>query len=247
MTSHVTDPESGNFSGYAVPGGRYRAHRLRGPAYFVILGIWVLVLVLAMMALSILATQVSRSPTRYVCPPDCGSPPTGLPVATNPRFFAADGSFSVSYPPPDTAYTVTKDPTGITAEWNGGDGGTLRLFSEPARGRDARQVAKDLLLDKFPDVVTAYELPNAILGYQPGYGEVADDWPKGIVGNGTRLRIILVVAIKNGLALVAGAVGPFRQFGPDFGPGPPSAANLAIAQDMGKYVNSFMWRGDPLR
>ena len=116
MSSHVTDPESGNFSGYAVPRGRYRAHRLRGPAYFVILGIWILVLVLAMMALSILATQVSQSPTRYVCPPDCGSPPTGLPVATNPRFFAADGSFSVSYPSPDTAYMVTKEPSGITAE-----------------------------------------------------------------------------------------------------------------------------------
>ena len=179
MSSHVTDPESGNFSGYAVPTGRYRAHRMRGPAYFAILGVWVVVLVSAMMALSVLATQISQSPTRYVCPPDCGRPPTGLPVATNPRFFALDGSFSVSYPAPETAYTVTKDPTGITADWNAGDGGTLRLFSEPARGRDARQVAKDLLREKFPDAVAAYELPNAILGYQPGYGEVADDWPKG--------------------------------------------------------------------
>ncbi|HEY5150954.1 MAG TPA: hypothetical protein VIJ23_14280 [Mycobacterium sp.] len=247
MTSHVTDPESGNFSGYAVPSGRYRAHRLRGPAYFAILGVWVVVLVSAMMALSILATQISQSPARYVCPPDCGGPPTGLPVATNPRFLAADGSFSVSYPAGETAYTVTKDPTGITADWNAGDGGTLRLFSQPARGRDGRQVAKDLLLEKFPDSVTAYELPNAILGYQPGYGEVADDWPKGTVADAKHLRIIMVVAVKNDLALVAGAVGPFHQFGPDFGPGPPSAANLAIAQDMGKYVNSFTWRGDQPR
>lgn len=247
MSSHVTDPESGNFSGYAVPTGRYRAHRMRGPAYIAILGVWVVLLVSAMMALSVLATQISQSPTRYVCPPDCGRPPTGLPVATNPRFFAADGSFSVSYPAAETAYTVTKDPTGITADWNAGDGGTLRLFSEPARGRDARQVAKDLLRDKFPDSVTAYELPNAILGYQPGYGEVADDWPKGTVTDAKHLRIIMVVAVKNDLALVAGAAGPFHQFGPDFGPGPPSAANLVIAQDMGKYVNSFTWQGDPPR
>ena len=95
--------------------------------------------------------------------------------------------------------------------------------------------------------MTAYELPNAILGYQPGYGEVADDWPKGTVTDAKHLRIIMVVAVKNDLALVAGAVGPFHQFGPDFGPGPPSAANLVIAQDMGKYVNSFMWRGDQPR
>lgn len=247
MSSHVTDPESGNFSGYAVPTGRYRAHRMRGPAYIAILGVWVVLLVSAMMALSVLATQISQSPTRYVCPPDCGRPPTGLPVATNPRFFAADGSFSVSYPAAETAYTVTKDPTGITADWNAGDGGTLRLFSEPARGRDARQVAKDLLRDKFPDSVTAYELPNAILGYQPGYGEVADDWPKGTSADADHLRIIIVVAVKNDLALVAGAVGPFHRFEPDFGPGPPSPANLQVAQDLGKYVNSFSWRGDPPR
>jgi hypothetical protein len=247
MSSHVTASESGDFSSYAVPKGRYRAHRLRGPAYFAILGVWLVVLVSAMMALSVLVTQISQSPSRYVCPPDCGRPPTGLPVATNPRFFAVDGSFSVSYPAPETAYTVTKDPTGITADWNAGDGGTLRLFSEPAQGRDARQVAKDSLRDKFPDAVTAYELPNAILGYQPGYGEVADDWPEGTVTDAEHLRIIMVVAVKNDLALIAGAVGPFRQFGPDFGPGPPSAANLGIAQDMGKYVNSFMWRGDAPR
>lgn len=246
MSVDVEGPQE-SFSGYAVPRGRYRARRLRGPAYIATVGTWVIVLVLAMMALSVLSTRVSSGPTRYICPPDCGGPPTGLPVATNPRFFAPDGSFSVSYPAPETAYTVTKDPTGITADWNGGDGGTLRLFSEPARGRDAKQVADDLLADKFPDAVKAYELPNAILGYQPGYGEVADDWPKGTVTDADHLRIILIVAVKNDLALVAGAVGPFHQFGPDFGPGPPSAANLQIAQDMGKYVNSFTWRGDPPR
>ncbi|WP_328362633.1 hypothetical protein OG976_12640 [Mycobacterium sp. NBC_00419] len=245
--TEVTESDEEAFSGYAVPPGRYRAHRLRGPAYFATVGTWVILLVLAMMALSILTTRISRGPARYICPPDCGRPPTGLPVATNPRFVAADGSFAVSYPGPDSAYVVTKDPTGVTADWNGGDGGTLRLFSEPARGRDARRVADDLLAEKFPDAVTAYELPNAILGYQPGYGEVADDWPKGTSSDSDHLRIILVVAVKDDLALVAGAIGPFHQFGPDFGPGPPSAANLQIAQDMGKYVNSFIWRGDPPR
>ncbi len=143
---------------------------------------------------------------------------------------------------------MTIEPNGgVRAELNVGDGGTLRLFSEPAKGRHARQVANDLLNQIFPDAVTSYELPNAILGYQPGgYGEVADDWPKGTAIDSQHQRIIIIVAVKNDLALVAGAVGPFHQFGPpDDGPGPPSAANLDIAKDMGKYVNSFMWRGDP--
>jgi hypothetical protein len=47
--------------------------------------------------------------------------------------------------------------------------------------------------------------------------------------------------------LVAAAVGPYHAFGPDFGFGKPSGANTQIALDMGKYVNSFSWRGDPPR
>ncbi len=239
--------DADSFTGYAVPGRRYRARKQRGPGYFVTLGIWVVVLVVAMMALSVVATRLVESPVKYQCPPDCGRPPTGLPVATNPRFFAPDGSFSVSYPAPGAAYDVKTDDTGVTAELNVGDGGTLRLFSQPALGRDAATVAADVLGELYPDAERSYELPNAILGYEPGYGEVADDWPKGTATDDDHLRILIIVAVKNDLALIAGAVGPFHQFGPDDGPGPPSPANLFIAKDMGKYVNSFMWRGDPPR
>jgi hypothetical protein len=239
--------DAGSFAGYAVPAGNYRARKQRGPGYAVTVGIWVAVIVAVMMALSVVATRITPATIKYHCPPDCGRPPNGLPVSTNPRFFAADGSFSVSYPAPGTAYDVTTEPNGVRAVLNIGDGGTLRLFSQPAQGRDARKVAADLLGQMFPDAVKAYELPNAILGYEPGYGEVADDWSKGTSTGSQHLRIVIVVAVKNDLALVAGAVGPFHQFGPEDGPGPPSPANLDIAKDMGKYVNSFMWRGDPPR
>ncbi len=247
----MTDPkievaQSNSFEGYAVPPGRYSARRVRDPKYFATLGIWVLVLLAGMMILALVDNQVTDVPTRYVCPPDCGRPPTGLPVATNPRFTAPGGEFSVSYPAPGAAYTVTTQPNGVIAQWNAGDGGTLRLFSQPAQGRNAKEIAEGLLQDGFPDAQTAYELPNATVGFRSGYGEVADFQPLG-AANTNRTRIIVIVAIKNDLALVAAAAGPFREFTPSFGPGPPSPANLQIAQDMGKYVNSFAWRGDPPR
>jgi len=105
----------------------------------------------------------------------------------------------------------------------------------------------DLIKQKFPDAKIAYEIPNAMVGYQPGYGEVADSWPSGTSNSYIRIRTVLLVAVKNDLALVAGAVGPYHAFGPDFGPGLPSGVNLQLAQDMGKYVNSFSWQGDPPR
>lgn len=215
----------------------------RRPRYFITLGVWVVGLVIALLVLTFIDTRVVDVPV-YVCPPDCGRPPTGLPVAVNPRFVAPDGSFSVSYPAPGSAYTVDLQPDGVTAQLTIGDGGTLRLFSTPAAGRDARQVVEQTMADTFPDAVVAYELPNAAVGYHPGYGVVADFLAEK---RAAPIRVILIAAVKNDLALVAAADGPFKQFGPGSGPGMPSPANLQLAQDMGKYVDSFSWRGDAPR
>lgn len=215
----------------------------RSPKYYVVLGLWITGLLTAMLAITLVNQTVDDTPV-YLCPPDCGRPPTGIPVSTNPRFTAPGGEFSVSYPAPGAAYTVTTDDTGVTAEWTAGDGGTLRLFGTPSADRDARTVVQDVIAEAFPDAVVAYELPNATVGYELGYGVTADFAP---ANRSDPLRVIVIAAVKNDLALVAVAEGPFRQFRPGFGPGPPSPANLQIAQDMGKYVDSFSWRGDPPR
>ena len=212
----------------------------RSRKYYVTLGLWVLGLMGALLILNVIDTRVADAPV-YSCPPDCGRPPTALPVSTNPKFTAPGGEFSVSYPAPGAAYEVTTQDNGVTAKWLLGDGGTLRLFSQPAAGRDATAVVEQVLADAFPDSVVSYELPNATLGYHNGYGVVAD-FP---VPAGEPLRVIAIAAVKNDLALVALAEGPFRQFTQEYGPGPPSPANVQIAQDMGKYVDSFSWRGDP--
>ena len=123
----------------------------------------------------------------------------------------------------------------------------MQLFSRPAQGRSAEEIAVELVDETFPDTKTAYEIPNTMVGYQPGYGLAADLWPQGAMSSSSRMRIIVMVAVKNDVALIAGAVGPYRAFGPDFGSGKPSAASLQLALDMGKYVNSFSWRGDPPR
>jgi len=217
--------------------------RPRGARYFVVLGLWIVGLVIALLVLTFIDIRVVDTPM-YVCPPDCGGPPTGIPVATNPRYVSPDGAFAVSYPAPGAAYTVTTDDTGVTANWTAGDGGTLRLFGVPAGGREARQVVKQVMADAFPDAVVAYELPNATVGYHPGYGVTADFLAER---RAAPVRVIVIGAVKNGLALVAAADGPFMQFGPGSGPGMPSPANLQIAQDMGKYVDSFSWRGDAPR
>ncbi|HPQ41517.1 MAG TPA: PD-(D/E)XK nuclease family protein, partial [bacterium] len=109
----------------------------------------------------------------------------------------------------------------------------MQLFSEPANGRSPRDIVKAAIRRTHPNAKVDYEIPNAMVGYQPGYGEVADDWPQSSTARYSRVRILVMAAVKNDIALIAFATGPYRAFGPDFGPGPPSGANLELAMDMG--------------
>jgi hypothetical protein len=235
------------FPGYAVPAASYQAVPPRRTSRTRLVLTWVAAIAVVAGALLGVSAMISKPPARYMCPPQCGSPPTGTPVTINPVFTAADGSFSVSHPAPSSAYRITTRPNGVTADFLAGDGGTMQFFSEPAANRSAEAIAKELVKKTFPDTRTAYEIPNAMVGYQSGYGEVADCWPQGANSNYMRMRVLIMVAIKNDVALVAAAVGPYHEFGPDFGFGKPSGANTQIALDMGKYVNSFSWQGDPPR
>jgi hypothetical protein len=225
---------------YGVPAHVDTSHRR-------LVVVWVLAIGLVAAGLVSLSGALERPPARYVCPPDCGTPPMGDPVTANPRFTASDGSFSVAYPAEGGSYKVTTEKDVVTADLQTGDGGSMRFFSVPATGRTAKQVATDLLRKAFPDTKTAYEIPNSMVGYQPGYGVVADCWPQGATASYSRMRVLILVAVKNDLALVAGAVGPYHQFGPDFGPGLPSAVNMEVAKGLGRFVNSFQWRDDPPR
>lgn len=206
---------------------------------------WIGVVAVLALGLVVVSARTSKPDERYLCPPNCGRPPMGQPMAVNPVFTAADGAFTVSYPSAGAAYSVTTDAAGVTAQFLAGDGGVMRLFGEPAGGRGPKEIATELLDNAYPDSQVAYQIPNSLVGYQPGYGVALDDWPDGANVVDSRTRILVMVAIKNDLALIAAAAGPYHVFGSDSGP--PTGVSLELAQDMGKYVNSFRWRGDPVR
>ena len=235
------------FQGYSTHAGTYSAPSLPKTSHRRLLIVWVAAIGLVAAGLVAMSGALETPSARYVCPPECGRPPMGDPVTINPRFTAADGTFTVAYPAAGTAYQVTTGERGVIAQLLAGDGGTMRLFSEAADGRSPKDIADQLVKQTYPDARMAYEIPNAMVGYQPGYGMAADSYPQGSNASYSRMRIVVMVAVKNDLALIAGAVGPYHAFGPDFGSGKPSAAGLQLALDMGKYVNSFSWRGDPLR
>jgi hypothetical protein len=237
-------PPQASYPGYALPAGAYRAPALRAPKVGWLVGQWGIPVTAVAVILAGVTLMLTPKIAHYMCPPECGRPPAGTPVTGLPKFTSPGGEFSVSYPTPESAYEVTLFDNGVTAKFVGGDTGVMQLFSQPAGGRSAKDIVESLLKKRFPDATVAYEIPNAMVGYEPGYGVLADFWPQNPSATSSRQRILAMAAVKNDLALVAFATGPYRTFGPTSGPGLPSAANLQLAQDMGKYVNSFQWRGD---
>lgn len=229
----------------AVTGEAYDVAPVRyttGRWLFSTLGAGLAVAVAAGLTASILATPPRP---RYTCPPDCGRPPIGEPIDTNPRFVSQDGEFSVQYPGPGSLYKATLHEDWVELAYFGGDTGTLDLWGEAAGKRTPQQIVEKMIADYYPDATLDYEIPNAMVGYQPGYGAVYDQYPQDSSGEFTRLRLVALCAVKNDYALVASAAGPFHEFSPDFGTGHPSGVNLALALDMGKYINSFRWRSGP--
>ena len=234
-----------DYPGYALPAGDYRAAAIRRPRFGWLFGRWGAGVTALAVTLASVALALTPKIAHYMCPPECGRPPAGAPVTVLPRFTGP--GFSVAYPAPGSAYEITTYDNGVVAKFVGGDTGVMQLFSQPAGGRSARDIVRATLAKRFPDAQVAYEIPNAMVGYEPGYGVIADDWPQNPTSSYTRQRILVMAAVRNDLALIAFATGPYRAFAPNSGPGLPSGANLQIAEDLGKYVNSFRWDDDPAR
>lgn len=226
-------------------GHEYHPSTFAAKSWARVLGAWTAVMVAAGAVMIGIPALTVKPPARYNCPPECGRPVTGAPAAANPRYTAADEAFSVEYPAPGSGYQVSTRDDGVIAR--SPDGSVMGLLVRPADGRSAEDVATAFLNEKFPGAVIAYRIPNAMVGYQPGYGAVADLWSPDPNTSPAHKRIVVMVSVKNDLAGIAGGAGPYQEFTPDFGPGHPSGANLWIAQDVGSYANTFRWRGDPAR
>ena len=119
--------------GYSVLGGTYTSRRRRPKtSHRRLVVVWVLAIAVVAAGLVALSGALEKPKPRYVCPPDCGHRHWVSPSTINPRFTSDDGAFSVAYPAEGSAYQITTAPNSVTANLQAGDGGTMRLFSEPA-------------------------------------------------------------------------------------------------------------------
>jgi hypothetical protein len=253
-------PSAPVWAGYAVPAPSYTAAPVRHTTHTRLFAILGTVLAVVAAAVVLVSWLLIPTPPLSNCPPHCGpppkgpaagpplpggQPPVGLPapppgpaMRSYPLFTSSDLGFSVADP------RWAKHAPNVTGIMMGDGDSTAWLFGQPAESSTPRQIAQDLIQSNWPGATLAYQIPNAMVGYQAGYGEIDDYSPVGSFGTSDHLRVLVMVAEKQGLALIALAKGPYT---PLTDASHPTGAGLKIAEALGYFVNSFTWRGDPPR
>ncbi len=245
MTYAATPP--GAWQGYAVVPQPGMAPVQRHSSHLKIIGLLALTVVLVIGVVVGVSAWLTPAQTSIVCPPDCGSPPSVRPVSARPRFIGPGGAYSFEYLPSQGALTATSDGTGVTETADGQVKGTVRIFGADAQGRTAQQLARSVVNQAYPDARLAYAIPDAFVGYELGYGEVDDVQVQSSNGGYARDRLVIMVAVKNGVALVGEATGEYHAFTQD-DTNHGSGVGLLVAMDLlDPLINTCSWRGDPPR
>lgn len=234
--------------GYAAPpGARPPVKATSHTKVLVILGVALLVAVGAFIVISRLVTPAAS--TAKTCDPNCGGPPpTGPAVAAKPRFTASDGSWSVEYPASDQHFSGFKKSSDALLADLSKFGSAILVQGGAAGGKTPEQVVQAYLQAKFADARPAYEIAHASVGYNPGYGEVLDDYPQTTSGSEGHARLIVLAAVRNDTYVLVVGYGPYRVFSRDgLNDAHPSGTASAVGFFMDPIINSVTWKGDPAR
>ncbi len=217
-----------------------------------IIAILVVALVVAVGAFVLISKFVTPAANNAkACNPTCvGPPPVGPPVTANPRFTAADGSFSVEYPtvlPNIGANTIQKNSSSIELSIAHGLG-VILVQGGSANGSTAQQVVSSFVQAKFADARGAYQISNAEVGYTPGFGAVYDVFPQSTTGASSHARLVVLAAVKNNTYVLVAGLGGYQEFAQGgLTDGHPSGVATATALFMDPINNSVLWKGDAPR
>ncbi len=117
----------------------------------------------------------------------------------------------------------------------------VTFSGEPAEGRSPEQVIDDSQQKQFQDAVRLYSIPQAEVGYVPGYGVVYQWFVRTAGGQNQERRVILMAAIRQNLVVKVEAAGRYELLKN----GHPNPANIRIAGLLGAVANTVVWPGDP--
>jgi hypothetical protein len=228
------------------------AHELAGPAHrlshraklaLLVGGLGVLTVTLVVVAL--LATP-GPPPNCNPLTVNCQGPPIGRTAgqsahgaaeAAGTLYRNAQG-FTVRYPPQPSVQT---NASGIelTYDFNSGGVSSIEILGAPANGATAETAVDSFASQEFPDTQPVYELPDPLIGYQPGFGAAFNVQPASADGSTSTDQVVVSAAVQNGFVMVVQVVGtllPTVDSKSPFFDGHPSPAGTNLAYFVGDFI-----------
>jgi hypothetical protein len=222
------------------------SHRLshRAKILLFLAGLGVLTLTLVVVAL-----VATPGPPPACNPLRCQGPPIGHPGETftdaahgapesdGISYRSAQG-FTVRYP---TGASVQTDSDGIelTYDYTVGGPSDIEILGTKARGATPQTAVQTLAGNEFPDAQPAYQLPDALIGYQPAYGEALDAQPASADGSTGTDQIVVLAAVHNGFLIIVqvdGSLLPTVTATSKYFDGHPSPAGTNLAYFDGDFI-----------
>jgi hypothetical protein len=226
------------------------AHELASPSHRVSHRAKVLLLVgglgVLTVTLVVVALLATPGPPPSCNPLTCQGPPIGHPVLQSAEgspelsgtLYTNSHGFTVRYP---AQAQVQTDSGGIDLTYDYVDGGvsSLDVAGGSADGATAETAVQRVAANEFPDTQPTYELPDPLIGYQPGFGAAYSVQPASADGSTRTDQVVVVAAVKNGFAIIVleeGALLPTVTSRSTFFNGHPSPAGVNMAYGVGDFI-----------
>lgn len=184
---------------------------------------------------------VSCSPPSCVVPP-----PQQTPLSPPHTYTSSKYGFSLQYstqnisPAQTTSSSISWD-----AQLNDGSEVSWTVLGGSAAGKSASQIVDDVQSKNYPDAQAVYSIPDAAVGYTPGAGRVYNVTIAPANGQAVRDRLVVMVAVKRGLAVVVAGFGPYVTSKPSSSGHPnPAETPLVNIGDFEETATSVIWPGD---
>lgn len=245
--------------GHPMPGFSYpvsprsaQTRRLGHGRHFsmMITGLGAAVLVVAIVAASV----VKPTPSTCTTPLCLATPPTGSAIQSWPLYTNPEYKFTVRLIDADSEFTSSTSGSAgqlnIAYKYDGTSVGNIGIgaFTDK-NGETAEQIVSNEVSQNANGASVAYVIPGAMIGYQPGYGAAYNFVGDSADGQDITYRLIVMAAVRDGLAIVTFASGPFVSFGDgsdqiDLTDHHASIADSLVAVAADPVVNSIEWPGE---
>lgn len=216
-------------------------------------------------AILVVVAVLAPPPPPAPCPPlRCQAPPIGdigtesvqgSQATAQGRLYKNHEGFTVRYYPfPGTTIYpgVATSANSITLSFpfKASYGGTsyLTVIGQPDGGATPQQIVDDAVSQIAPNAQLEFLMPEAYVGYWPGYGEAFVTQVPSADGNSATYELIVMAAVHNGFGIAVVASGQLLDRvtpGSSWWDGHPSSAAINVAYVADSAVNSIGFPGAP--